>query len=294
METSRVQEIQAKVLLSHRKNPEDWFGVRYNMNLYRGCEHHCIYCDSRSECYQIGDFDGELLVKVNAIELLRKELASKQVKGIVGTGAMQDPYTPSEARLNVTGQALGVIAEFRYPVHIITKSDLILRDLDELVEINKVHASVCFTVTTADDALGKILEPGAPLVSRRFQAARILAEHGIQVGITLMPVLPFIEDNVENITQIVTQAHECGVSYIVPWFGMSLRSGQREHFYAKLDEHFPGLRARYEAHYGDRYSCPCPNAGQLAEAFHRLREELGIATQVRRCRPQAVRQLALF
>ena len=107
-----IREIEAKTLLGHVKNPNGWFGVKYNMNLYRGCEHHCIYCDSRSECYQIEDFDGELLVKVNAIELLRKELASKRIKGTVGTGAMQDPYTPSEAKLNMMGQALEVIATY--------------------------------------------------------------------------------------------------------------------------------------------------------------------------------------
>ena len=217
------------------------------MNLYRGCEHHCIYCDSRSECYQIEDFDGELLVKVNAIDLLRQELASKRVKGVIGTGAMQDPYTPSEARLNMTGQALEVIAEWRYPVHIITKSDLILKDLDTLRRINEVHASVCFTVTTADDELGKKVEPGAPLVSDRFRAARVLAEQGIQVGLTLMPVLPFIEDNEENIAAIMARAHENGVSFVVPWFGMSMRRGQREYFYRKLDELFPGLRAEVRA-----------------------------------------------
>ena len=201
-----------------------------------------------------------MLVKANAIELLGKELSSKRVKGTVGTGSMQDPYTPSEAKLNMTGQALQVIRQFRFPVHIITKSDLILKDLDTLIEINKVHASVCFTITTADDVLGKTLEPGAPLPSQRFKAAKTLTDHGIQVGITMMPILPFIEDTEENITRIVVRAHECGITYIVPWFGMSLRTGQREYFYEKLDQLFPGLRQRYEDQYGHQYHCSCPNA----------------------------------
>jgi DNA repair photolyase len=289
-----IREITAKTLLSHCKDPNGWFGVKYNMNLYRGCEHHCIYCDSRSECYQISDFDGELLVKVNAIDLLRKELASKRVKGTVGTGSMQDPYTPSEARLNMTGQALEVLARFRYPVHIITKSDLILRDLDRLVEINQVHASVCFTITTADDELGKMVEPYAPAVSRRFEAAKILADHGIQVGITMMPILPFIEDTEDNITQIVKRAYESGVTYILPWFGMSLRAGQREYYYEKLDQLYPGMRARYEAHYGGQYSCACPNAPRLRELFESLRRQYGLATRVRPYRTEAAEQLALF
>ena len=291
---STVREIEAKVLLSHCKDPEGWFGVKYNMNLYRGCEHHCIYCDSRSECYQIDDFDGELLVKVNAIELLRRELASKRVKGTVGTGAMQDPYTPSEAALNMTGQALEVIAQFRYPVHILTKSDLVLRDVDKLVEINRVHASVCFTITTADDVLGKKVEPGAPVVSRRFRAAKILAEQGIQVGLTMMPILPFIEDTEENIAQIVARAHESGITYIVPWFGMSLRTRQRAYFYEKLDQLFPGVRAKYQALYGEQYSCVCPSAGRLAQVFHDQRKRYGIATSVRPYRPQAAKQPLLF
>ena len=289
-----IREIEAKTLLGHVKHPNGWFGVKYNMNLYRGCEHHCIYCDSRSECYQIEDFDGELLVKVNAIELLRKELASKRNKGTVGTGAMQDPYPPSEAKLNMTGQALEVIAQWRYPVHIITKSDLVLKDLGALVEISKVHASVCFTVTTADDTLGKMVEPGAPLVSDRFRAARVLSEHGIQVGITLMPVLPYIEDNEENIRAIVAKAHENGVSYIVPWMGMSIRRGQREYFYNKLDELFPGLKRKYQRRYGDQYECPSDNAAQLYRLFHELREQYGIATDVRHYRVQQAEQLSLF
>ena len=126
-----IREIQAKVLLSHAKQPDPWFGIKYGMNLYWGCQHQCIYCDSRSECYQIENF-ADILVKVNGIELLRKELASKRVKGTVGTGSMNDPYMPLEEELNLTGRALKVIAQFGFPVHVITKSDLVLRDLDTL------------------------------------------------------------------------------------------------------------------------------------------------------------------
>ena len=231
---------------------------------------------------------------MNAIDLLEKELASKRAKGIVGTGAMSDPYMPAEAKLNLTGRALEVLKRFRFPVHIITKSDLVLKDLDTLCEINKVHASVCFTITTADDALGRKVEPGAPTVSARFRAARILADHGIQVGITMMPVLPFIEDDEENITRIVTKAHECGASYIVPWFGMSLRDRQRLYYYERLDELFPGLRSKYEARYGNQYQCACANAQRLAEVFHEVRSRFGIGTDVRRAASRTVRQLPLF
>ena len=158
-----IREIQAKTLLAYVKQPDDWFGLKYNMNLYRGCQHRCIYCDSRSECYQIEHFDRDVLVKVNAIELLRKALAGKRIKGTIGTGSMNDPYMPVERYFNLTGQALEVIAEFRFPVHIITKSDLVLRDLDTLRTINTATlAMVSFTITTADDALARKLEPAAP------------------------------------------------------------------------------------------------------------------------------------
>lgn len=291
---SRIREIRSKTLLSRVKSPDAWFGVVYNMNLYRGCEHHCVYCDSRSECYQIADFDGELLVKANALELLCQELAGKRLKGTIGTGSMQDPYTPSEAKLNVTGRALDVIAHYRYPVHIITKSDLVLRDLERLVEISRVHASVCFTVTTADDVMARKIEPDAPPPSRRFRAARILSERGIQVGITMMPVLPFIEDTTESVSQIVGCAAEAGVSYIVPWFGMSLRDRQREHYYRALDRSFPGVRQRYEQQFGDQYSCPSPSASSLFRVFHELRERYGIATDVRPYQPVGAEQLSLL
>src|SRR5512136_875013 len=188
-----IKEIQAQVLLSSAKRPDPWFGIKYTMNLYRGCQHQCIYCDSRSECYQIENF-ADILIKANAIDLLRKELARKRVRGTVGTGSMNDPYMPLEATVNLTRRALEVIAEFRFPVHIITKSALVLRDLDLLKEIGRLYAAVTFTITTYDDGLSKMLEPGAPVSSRRLAAMQTLSAAGILTGVALMPVLPFIED----------------------------------------------------------------------------------------------------
>ena len=289
-----VKEIQAKVLLSHVKQPDTWFGLKYNMNLYRGCQHRCIYCDSRSECYQIEDFDGEVLVKANAIELLRKELARKRVKGPIGLGSMNDCYMPLEREINLTGRALKVIAEFGFPVHVMTKSDLVLRDLDTLVEIARCYATVSFTITTADDELGKKLEPGASPVSHRFGAMRALADRGIQTGVSLMPVLPFIEDNEKNIADIVRQTHEHGGTYIIPSFGMTTRDRQRAYYYARLDELFPGLRHKYERAFGDRYHCPANNADKLAKGFYELCEQYGIAPRIILYQPQAARQLSLF
>src|SRR5512136_1944557 len=151
-----IHEVTARTLLSSARQPDPWFGLKYTMNLYRGCQHQCIYCDSRSECYQIENFNQDVLVKVNAIELLQRELAGKRVIGTIGTGSMNDPYMPLEAEVQLTRHALEVIAGSGFPVHVITKSDLVLRDIDLLEEINrKSYAAVTFTVTTADDSLSR-------------------------------------------------------------------------------------------------------------------------------------------
>ena len=288
------KEIQAKVLLSHVKQPDTWFRLKYNMNLYRGCQHRCIYCDSRSACYQIDNFDDEVLVKANAIELLANELARKRVKGVIGTGAMNDPYMPLERKINLTGRALEVIARFGFAVHILTKSDLVLRDLDTLVKINQRYAAVSFTITTADDELGKRVEPGASPVSDRFKAMRVLADHGIYTGVTLMPVLPFIEDNEENIAAIVQQAHEHGASYIIASFAVTMRDRQRAYYYDKLDKLFPGLRQQYEAKFGERYDCSANNAGRLYAVFNELCRQYGITTRMKPYETETATQLSLF
>jgi DNA repair photolyase len=276
----KLTPIQAKRLLGHVKQPDDWFGLKYNMNLYRGCQHQCIYCDTRSECYQIEDFDNEILYKENAIELLRKELATKRVKGVIGLGSMNDPYQPFETELQLTHQALEVIAEFGFPLHVITKSSLILNDLDILKKINRVFATVSFTITTTDDALAKIIEPGASLPSDRYKAMKTLSDNGIQVGISLMPILPFIEDNVENIEAILTEAHEAGVKYIIPAFGMTMRDRQREYFYRKLDDYFPGLKKRYISKFGGNYGCSANNNQELRSTFDALCEKFDISPKI--------------
>jgi len=276
-----IKEIQAKTLLTRVRGEDDWFGLYYNFNLYRGCQHQCIYCDSRSECYQIENFNTEVLVKANAIELLRRELASKRIVGTIGTGSMNDPYMPLEAKIRLTRRALETVAEFQFPVHIITKSDLVLRDLDLLKEIAQAtYAAVTFTITTADDALGRKLEPGAPVSSRRLAAMKTLVENGLLAGVTMMPILPFIEDTEENVARLVTLAHEHDAAYILPAFGMTLRDRQRSYYYTKLDQHFPGLRARYESIFGERYSAHARNRGLLEKVFDGLCRQYGIARKM--------------
>lgn len=291
---TRTREIQAKVLLSHVKQPDTWFGLKYNMNLYRGCQHGCIYCDSRSECYQIEDF-ADVLVKVNAIDLLRKELKSKRVRGTIGTGSMSDPYIPIEAQYKLTGKALEVIAEHRFPIHMITKSDGVIRDLHLLQEISKVYTAVSFTITTTDDDLARKVEPGAPPPSARLKAMQALSATGVYTGVTMMPILPYIEDTEDNIAAIVRLAHEHGASYIIPWFGMTMRDRQRAYYYDKLDKLFPGLRAQYERRYGERYECAVSNAARLGQVFAELCAQYGLAGQMQHYTPEPlVAQLSLF
>jgi DNA repair photolyase len=289
-----IKEIRAKTLVSRVTGIDTYFGLDYGMNLYRGCQHRCIYCDSRSNCYGIDHFDRDVLIKVNAIDLLRDELPRKRRKGILGTGSMNDPYMPLEEKAKLTQRALEVIAEHGFGVHVLTKSDLVLRDVPILKRIARVAAAVSFTITTIDDALARKVEPLSPPSSARFRALEALAEEGIETRIALMPVLPFLEDDWGNVSAIVERAHECGVRAIVPWFGMSLRDRQRAYFYGRLDEHFPGLRAKYEAAYGNDYACPSPNAKDLAERFAELCGSCGIATSVRPQLAPTAEQLKLL
>jgi DNA repair photolyase len=295
MGATAVREIEAKTLLSSSKQPDPWFGLKYTMNLYRGCQHRCIYCDSRSLCYGIEDFDGEVLVKANALDLLRRELARKRVKGYIGTGSMNDPYMPLERTLRVTGQALEIIAEFGFPVHVLTKSDLVLRDGDILQAIQqRTSAVVSFTITTPDDALARQVEPGAPSSSARFEAMASLAGRGIRTGVLLMPVLPLIEDSPEAIAEIVTRAYDCGATHVIASFGMTLRDRQRAHYYQELDRRFPGLSERYRQAFGERYTAPAAGAARLERLFQELIDRYGLKRCVAPFDPVQARQLTLF
>ena len=290
-----IKEIRAKTLVSRVQGLDSYFGLDFGMNLYRGCQHHCIYCDSRSLCYGLDAFDRDVLIKANAVELLESELRRKRKKGVIGTGSMHDPYMPLEDKVRLTRRALEVIAAYGFGVHIVTKSDLVLRDTAILQKISRVAGSVVsLTITTADDDLSRKIEPGAPPSSARFRTLKTLAEAGIETRIALMPTLPFIEDTWENVSEIVEEAHRCVVTAIVPWFGMSMRDRQRVHFYDRLDELFPGMRRRYEARYGNDYMCPSPNADSLFEQFEQLCAEYGIATSVQPALAPTGEQLRLF
>ena len=272
-----MEYIKAKSILSKVKDGSNWYGVDYNMNLYRGCPHGCIYCDSRSNCYHIDNFDVPKC-KENALAILENELSKKREKGVVGIGSMSDTYNPQEIKYEQTRKALKLLSKYNFGVSIDTKSDLILRDLDLLKEINeKNNVIIKFTITTPSDELSRIIEPNVCVSSKRFKAIKELSDNGIFAGIMMSPVLPFITDNEESIKELVKLAHESGAKFIhIFIMGMTLRENQRDYYYEKLDKHFKGLKEKYINYYGERYCCLVPNYKKLYAIFTSECDKYGI------------------
>jgi len=271
-----MEFIKAKTILSKVKYGDSWYGVDYNMNLYRGCPHGCIYCDSRSNCYHIDNFDVPKL-KENALLILENELSKKRDHGVVGIGSMSDTYNPLELKYEQTRKALKLLSKYNFGVSIDTKSDLILRDLDLLKEINsKNNVIIKFTITTPNDELSKIIEPNVCISSKRFEAIKELSDNGIFTGIMMNPVLPFITDNIEDIKLLVKKAYESGAKFIQTYMGMTLRENQRDYYYEMLDKHFKGLREKYIKYYGERYNCAIPNYKELYKVFTNECDKYGI------------------
>lgn len=248
------------------------------MNLYRGCLHGCIYCDSRSRCYQINHLFEDIEVKENALELLEKALKAKRKRCMIGTGAMTDPYIPLEDKLFLTRGALELIYEYGFGVAIQTKSARILRDLELLSKINqRAKAVVQMTLTTHDDALCRIIEPNVSVTSERVAALKAFRDAGVPTVVWLDPILPFINDTRENIEGILESCIAANVKGILCFnMGLTLREGNREYFYAQLDRHFPGLKERYIRTYGNRYEVNSPRNDELMHLFHTTCEKAGI------------------
>ena len=240
------------------------------MNIYRGCSHGCIYCDSRSRCYQFTHPFEDIEVKQNAPELLEKALRSKRKKCMIGTGAMSDPYMHCEEELRLTRRCLEIILQYGFGVAIQTKSDRILQDIDLLDEINKkAKCVVQMTLTTYDDELCRILEPNVCNTKRRIEVLEEMQKRGIPTVVWLTPILPFINDTKENITPILKECVRVGVTGVIDFgMGLTLREGDREYYYAALDKHFPGLKERYIKSYGNSYELPSPNAKELKKIFN--------------------------
>lgn len=248
------------------------------MNIYRGCTHGCIYCDSRSSCYQFTHPFEDIEVKQNAPELLEKALRSKRKKCMIGTGSMSDPYMHCEEELQLTRRCLEIILQNGFGVAIQTKSDRILRDIDLLSEINRsAKCVVQMTLTTYDDDLCSILEPNVCNTKRRIEVLKEMRERGIPTIVWLTPILPFINDTGENITAILNECAGAGVKGVIDFgMGMTLREGDREYYYAALDRHFPGMKERYIKRYGNAYELPSPNAKELKAIFRRICKDNGM------------------
>ena len=247
------------------------------MNLYRGCTHGCIYCDSRSKCYGMDHIFEDIEVKENALKAKRKPC-------MIGTGSMSDPYIHQEMELNLMGRSLELIEEYGFGVAVQTKSDRILRDLELYRRINeKTKAVVQMTLTTADDELCRILEPNVAVTSRRVAVLKAFREAGVPTVVWLCPVLPFLTDTEENVRAIVELCADAGVTGIVNFgMGLTLRDGNREYFYSCLDRNFPGLKERYIRKYGNAYEIPSPHQKHLLEVFHKTCEEKGICHENQR------------
>ena len=255
------------------------------MNIYRGCTHGCIYCDSRSRCYRFTHPFEDIEVKQNAPELLEAALRSKRRKGMIGTGAMSDPYMHCEENLRLTRKCLSIIRQYGFGVAIQTKSDRILQDIDLLDEINRsAKCVVQMTLTTYDDALCRVLEPNVCNTKRRIEVLEAMQERGIPTVVWLTPILPFINDTEENILSILKECIRVGVKGVIDFgMGLTLREGDREYYYAALDRHFPGMKERYIRRYGNAYELPSPNAKRLTEIFQRICRENNILSRPEDC-----------
>ena len=272
------------------------------MNIYRGCSHGCIYCDSRSKCYQFTHAFEDIEVKENAPELLERALKSKRQKCMIGTGAMSDPYMHCEEKLELTRRCLEIINRYEFGASVLTKSDRVLRDIDLLDEINqKTKAVVQMTLTTYDDKLCSILEPNVCNTKRRIDVLEEMQKRGIPTYVWMTPILPYINDNEENIQSILEECVRVGVKGIICYdMGLTLREGDREYYYQAIDKHFPGMKERYIKNYGNAYQLPSPNRDKLMKLFKLYCKEHGIISDPDKCfysiadMPEKNVQLSLF
>ena len=275
---------------------------RYGMNIYRGCTHGCIYCDSRSRCYQFTHPFEDVEVKQNAPELLEQALKSKRKKCMIGTGSMSDPYMHCEEQLGLTRRCLEIILKYGFGAAIQTKSDRILRDIDLLDEINRsAKCVVQMTLTTWDDELCRKLEPNVCNTKRRIEVLEQMQARGIPTVVWLTPILPFINDTPENVTAILNECVRVGVKGIIDFgMGLTLRDGDREYYYDALDRDFPGLKERYIRRYGNAYELPSPRAAELRAILQKICREHGILSTPEECfafmqeLPEQYPQLSLF
>ena len=269
----------------HMVEAKGILSAKNGMNIYRGCTHGCIYCDSRSKCYQMKHDFEDVQVKLNAPQLLESALRSKRKKCMIGTGAMSDPYIHIEEELQLTRTCLSLIADYGFGLAIQTKSSRILRDLDLLLAIHKqAKCVVQMTLTTYDEDLCRVLEPDVSTTRERFEVLKILRDHGIPTIVWLSPILPLINDTDENLRGLMDYCIEAKVKGIICFgMGLTLRDGNREYFYGKLDEHFPKMKEKYIARYGDLYYVASPRSERLMAIFQDLCRRYKIMHSVKDC-----------
>ena len=277
--------------------------TRHNgMNLYRGCAHGCVYCDSRSTCYRFTHPFEDIEVKQNAPELLEDILRRRRKRIVISTGSMSDPYQPCEKELRLTRRCLELIGQYGFGASVITKSDLVLRDLELFERIHRGAKSVLqMTLTVADDALSRILEPNVCTTTRRYEVLKEFQRLGIPTVVWLTPILPFLTDTEENLRAILAYCFDAGVTGIVAFgAGLTLRDGNREYYYRALDRHFPGLSDTYRKRYGNAYEASSPNSGSLLRIFRSECEKRGVLHDPDACfrfiaeLPERRDQLSLF
>ncbi len=262
----------------HYKTYKSILSPQNGMNLYRGCSHGCIYCDSRSRCYQMDHAFEDIEIKEHAAEILEKQLSKKKSKCMISTGSMCDPYIPLERQLRVTRSALEVINRMNFGVTVLTKSASILDDLELYKQIHKnARCVIQMTLTTHDESLCKIIEPNVSTTKQRVEALKVFADNGIPSVVWLDPFLPFINDTEENLIALLNDCIEANVKGIIFFaVGLTLREGNREYFYLQLDRHFPGLKDKYRNTYGLRYQIESPDNKRLSAMFHSICEANGI------------------
>ncbi len=277
-------------------------GRENGMNVYRGCTHGCVYCDSRSLCYHFTHPFEDIEVKENAPDLLEQALKTRRRKCMIGTGSMCDPYQPCEAELGITRKCLGLIDRYGFGAAVQTKSDLVLRDMDLFERINeKAKSVVQMTLTIADDELSRKLEPNVCPSSRRAEVLKEFRKAGIPTIVWMTPILPYLTDTKENIMTLLGWCIDAGVKGIICWdMGLTLRDGDREYYYKALDRYFPGLSSIYRNTYGSSYEVPSRRSAELMALFHETCEKNHLLHTPDECfaylheMPERYRQLSLF
>lgn len=249
-----VREIEAKSILRKNKKIDSWFISHYGMNLYRGCTHNCTYCDGRTEKYRVeGDFGKEVEVKINALDILKRELdparKRKPFKGgfmMIG-GGVGDGYQPLENKYHLTRQALELINHHQLPVHLLTKSTTVIKDLELLKQIQaRSRLLVSMSFSSMDDRIGAIFEPGVPPPSERLKTLALFKKEGLNCGVFMLPVIPFITDTADLMEETIQKTSESGLDYLI-FGGMTLKEGrQKDYFFETLKKYDLRLIKKYE------------------------------------------------